>query len=101
MAKSSKRQHRPKRWTPWEKTVSSNTVRNVGPHGKRPSAVTLFFGLHRPDWTLAKILVLLAAILAMMRVFWRVDRPAALLLLPYATWVAFASALNNAIWRLN
>ena len=61
----------------------------------------LFFGLHRPDWTLAKILVLLAAILAMMRVFWRVDRPAALLLLPYAAWVAFATVLNWTIWRMN
>ena len=61
----------------------------------------LFFGLHRPDWALAEILVLLAAILATIRVFWRVDRPAGLLLLPYAAWVAFASVLNWAIWGMN
>ena len=61
----------------------------------------LFFGLHRPGWALAEILLLLAAILATMRNFWRVDRTACLLLLPYAAWVAFASALNGAIWRLN
>ena len=61
----------------------------------------LFFGLHRPGWALAEILVLLAAILATMRTFWRVDRPAGLLLLPYAAWVAFASVLNLAIWRIN
>lgn len=61
----------------------------------------LFFGLHRPGGALAEILVLLATILATMRAFWRVDRPAGLLLLPYAAWVAFATVLNWAIWRLN
>lgn len=61
----------------------------------------LFFGLHRPDWALAEILVLLVAILATIRAFSRVDRPAGLLLLPYAVWVAFATMLNFAIWRLN
>ena len=61
----------------------------------------LFFGLHRPGWALVEILVLLAAILATIQTFWRLDRPAGLLLLPYAAWVAFASVLNGAIWRLN
>ena len=61
----------------------------------------LFFGLHRPGWSLAEILVLLAAILATLRTFWRVDRPASLLLLPYAAWVAFATVLNWTIWRMN
>lgn len=61
----------------------------------------LFFGLHRPGWALAEILVLLAAILATIRAFWRVDRPAGLLLFPYAAWVAFATVLNWTIWRLN
>ena len=57
----------------------------------------LFFGLHRPGWALAEILVLLLTI----RSFWRVDRPAGLLLLPYIAWVSFATVLNLAIWRLN
>ena len=61
----------------------------------------LFFGLHRPDWALAEILVLLIAILATLRAFWGVDRPAGLILLPYALWVAFATVLNWTIWRLN
>ena len=61
----------------------------------------LFFGLHQPGWALAEILVLMIAILATLRAFWQVDRPAGLLLLPYAAWVAFASVLNGAIWRLN
>ena len=61
----------------------------------------LFFGLHRPDLAPAEILILLIAILATLRAFWRVDRPAGVLLLPYAAWVAFATVLNWRIWRLN
>ena len=61
----------------------------------------LFFGLHQPGWALAEILVLLLAILATMRAFWRVDRAAGLLMPPYAAWVAFATVLNWTIWRLN
>jgi tryptophan-rich sensory protein len=33
--------------------------------------------------------------------FWRVDRVAAVLLVPYFAWVSFASALNIAVWQLN
>jgi len=45
--------------------------------------------------------VLLAAIVVTTRLFWRVDRTAALLLVPYAAWVAYATLLNAALWRLN
>lgn len=61
----------------------------------------LFFGLHQPGWALAEILVLLVAILATIRAFWRVDRHAGLLLFPYAAWGAFATVLNGAIWMMN
>lgn len=61
----------------------------------------LFFGLHRPSWALAEILVLLGAILATLRAFWWVDRPAGVLLFPYAAWVSFAAVLNGAIWQMN
>jgi translocator protein len=40
-------------------------------------------------------------IVATIRLFWPLDRLAAALLVPYAAWVAFATALNAAIWRLN
>ena len=43
----------------------------------------------------------LAAIVATLVLFWRVDRAASLLLVPYAAWVAFAAVLTAAIWRLN
>ncbi len=60
-----------------------------------------FFAAHSPLAGLVVIVVLLAAILATIRSFWRLDRPAALLLVPYAAWVGYATALNAVIWRLN
>ncbi len=61
----------------------------------------VFFGLRRTDLALAEIAVLLAAVLATAAAFWRADRPAGLMMIPYIAWVAFASALNFEIWRLN
>lgn len=61
----------------------------------------LFFGLHRPGWAALEIVILLAAILGTIRAFARHDRIAAALLVPYALWVGFATALTVAIWRLN
>jgi benzodiazapine receptor len=61
----------------------------------------LFFGLHQPGWAFAEILVLDLAVLATLLAFWPVRRAAALLLLPYAAWIAFATVLNFTIWQLN
>ena len=61
----------------------------------------LFFGLERPALAAIDVAVLLIAIIATAYEFARVSRPAALLLLPYALWIAYATALNIAIWRLN
>lgn len=61
----------------------------------------VFFGLHRPGLAAAVIVTLLAMIVATVAASWRVSRAAALLLLPYAGWVGFASCLNVAIWLLN
>lgn len=61
----------------------------------------LFFGLRRPDWAFAEILLLAAALLAALLAFRKIRPLAALLLVPYALWVLFAAALNFAIWRLN
>ena len=61
----------------------------------------IFFGLRAPGLALAEVLVLLAAVLATAVAFRRIDRPAGLMMVPYAAWVTFASALNLEIWRLN
>jgi tryptophan-rich sensory protein len=61
----------------------------------------LFFGLRQPGLALVEVVLLFAAILATAFAFWRIDRPAGLMLAPYAAWVAFASALNFEVWRLN
>lgn len=61
----------------------------------------LFFGLRLIGPALAEIVVLWLAIVATAIAFWRHDRLAGLLLLPYAAWVAFATLLNAALWHLN
>ncbi|MGE3245342.1 MAG: TspO/MBR family protein [Beijerinckiaceae bacterium] len=61
----------------------------------------VFFTLHAPGAALVIILLLLISILAFLFFARRVDRLAAWLFLPYAVWVAFATALNFEIWRLN
>ncbi len=61
----------------------------------------LFFGLQRPGLAFVEILVLLVAIIATLVAFWRVRLTAAILLIPYALWAAFAAALNFTIWRMN
>ena len=61
----------------------------------------VFFGLHETGWALLEILVLNASIVGMMLVFWRLNRAAAWLLVPYWLWVSFASYLTGGYWVLN
>ncbi len=61
----------------------------------------LFFGLHRPLLALADVVALWLAIAATLALFWRVERTAGLLLVPYLAWVTVAAALNAALVRLN
>lgn len=61
----------------------------------------LFFGLHQPLWALVDIVLLLVSIAGFIAVCFRHDRAAAWLFAPYLLWVAFATALNAAIWWLN
>lgn len=61
----------------------------------------LFFGGRLMGIALAEILLLLVAIGVNAALFWRTDRLAGWLLIPYAAWVAFACLLNFALWRLN
>ena len=61
----------------------------------------VFFGMREIGSGLAVILVLWALIVATMWAFDRVDRRAALLLVPYLLWVSFAAYLNYRFWVLN
>jgi tryptophan-rich sensory protein len=49
----------------------------------------------------AVIYARVSSILAFIATAWRQDRAAAWLFIPYAAWVAFASALNASILALN
>ncbi len=59
------------------------------------------FSGHRPRAALAEIACLNIVNALLMCQTWRADRAAAVLLLPYAGWTVFATALNAEIVRLN
>ncbi len=61
----------------------------------------MFFAAHSPALGMINIVPQLMVILATIGTFYRLDRLAALCLVPLALWVAFATALNFEIWRLN
>ena len=60
-----------------------------------------WFTLHMLWPSFAIISAMLALIVGFIVTNWKVDRPSALLFLPYAAWVAFASSLNLSIAILN
>lgn len=61
----------------------------------------IFFNQQQPGWAFAEILVLWVLILLTIFAFAKVNKSAAWLLVPYISWVSFASILNYAIWRMN
>lgn len=61
----------------------------------------IFFGLRLPLYALIEIILLWMAILATIIMFYRIDRRAGIILLPYIIWVSIAMLLNLYIWILN
>ncbi|MFJ7270375.1 TspO/MBR family protein [Streptomyces sp. NPDC099050] len=61
----------------------------------------LFFAARQYGLALLDIVLLLAALGATIVRFRRLSVTAAVLLVPYLGWVAFATALNASIWQLN
>ncbi|NDA46158.1 MAG: tryptophan-rich sensory protein [Alphaproteobacteria bacterium] len=61
----------------------------------------MFFAAHSPQLGLINVIVQWAVILATLYHFMKIDKWAALLLIPLAGWVSFASLLNGAIVLLN
>lgn len=60
-----------------------------------------FFTFEAPGYALGIVAILVVLIAATIGAFARVDRRAAVLLVPYLLWAGFATVLNYAIWVLN
>jgi translocator protein len=71
------------------------------PRWQPPAWTPVFFRARRPRAALGEIACLNIANVLLIRQTWRADRTAAVLLLPYAGWTTFATALNAEIVRLN
>lgn len=61
----------------------------------------IFFGMQNPGLALIEIAFLWSAIALTIYTFFKVNKFAAYLLIPYLLWVSFASYLNYMIWVLN
>ncbi len=61
----------------------------------------IFFKYHQLGWALVEIIAMWISIFTMIIVFSRINKIAAIMQIPYISWVSFATLLNLAIWRLN
>ena len=61
----------------------------------------IFFDQQQPGWALVEIIIMWIAILLTIFAFAKVNKTAAWLLVPYISWVSFATILNYTIWKLN
>jgi len=61
----------------------------------------LFFGLQNPFYGLVEIIALWFAILITIVKFYKIDKRAGIILIPYILWVSVAAALNYYILILN
>lgn len=61
----------------------------------------LFFKWHLGLAALIDVLLLNALVAITIVLFWKQQRLAALLLVPYQCWILFAACLNWAVWQLN
>ncbi len=62
---------------------------------------SIFFTLHQIGWALVEIVAMWVAILLTIFAFARISKLAAWLLVPYISWVSFATILTYTIWQLN
>ena len=61
----------------------------------------IFFDQQQPGWALVEIIVMWFFILFTIFAFAKVNKTAAWLLVPYISWVSFATILNYTIWKMN
>ena len=61
----------------------------------------IFFNQHQIGWALVEIIGMWIFILLTIFAFAQVNKTAAWLLVPYISWVSFATILNYTLWKLN
>jgi tryptophan-rich sensory protein len=61
----------------------------------------IFFNQHQTGWAFVEIIIMLIFIIMTNFSFYKINKTAAYLLLPYICWVSFATVLNGTIWFLN
>jgi tryptophan-rich sensory protein len=89
-------------WLVWRRVGLDSSMVPYGVQLVLNAAWTpLFFAAGWYAVALVEIVVLLVVIGVTIAMFWSRSRAAALLLVPYAGWVAFATCLNASIWWLN
>lgn len=92
-------------WLVWREAGFPRATRAVLLFGAQLIANALwswfFFAWRLGAVALAEVLLLWVLIAATVVAFWRLQRVAAVLMLPYLAWVGFASALTFALWRRN
>lgn len=90
----------------WKRGAKNKTVRGAlalfGFHLILNSLWSIiFFGAHALFPAFVEILILWSTIIILILKFYRIEKTAAYLLLPYLAWVSFASVLNFSVWFLN
>jgi len=61
----------------------------------------LFFSAQAYGFAFFWLFLLWVLVLIMIVRFWKIDRPAAALQIPYLLWLTLAAVLNFAVWQLN
>ncbi len=61
----------------------------------------IFFNDRNYAFAFIWLLLLWVLVLLMILRFWKTDKPAALLQIPYLLWLTFAAYLNSGVWYLN
>lgn len=86
----------------WIKKSAGNALKIFAFHlALNASWSLVFFGLRNIFLALINIVILWILILIVIIKFYRVDKKAGLILIPYLLWVSFATVLNYNLWLLN
>jgi len=92
-------------WLVWRQRTSKPVTMPLTMYGLQLVANGLwswiFFGQRMIGVALIDLLLLVALVSITMVLFFRVNRLAGALLIPYLLWISFAAFLNFSIWRLN